>query len=115
MLIDFKDCMAFSLAFTVCVFVCFYRLDSDNYVSERDIQFRLMDVLQESRFSGADHSPCPVDASENGRSSHIFTQLFACYYYVKYVVLIIIIYTLFKKCLYITIYLHLKVVVLFYF
>ncbi|XP_051951569.1 neurite extension and migration factor isoform X1 [Xyrauchen texanus] len=42
-----------------------HRLDSGDYVRERDIQFRLMDVLQESRFSGADHSPCPRDTSEN--------------------------------------------------
>lgn len=69
MLTDFKDCLASTIAFTECVSV-FYRLDCGNYVSEREIQFRLMDVLQKSRFSGADHSPCPRDSSENGRSSH---------------------------------------------
>lgn len=63
--------MASTIAFTECVSLCFYRLDSGNYVSEREIQFRLMDVLQKSRFSGADHSPCPRDSSENGRSSHM--------------------------------------------
>lgn len=47
--------------------VCFYRLVSGNYVIEREIQLRLMDVLPESRFSGADHSPCPGDTNENGK------------------------------------------------
>ncbi len=55
----------------LCLSVCFYRLDSCNYVSEREIQFRLMDVLQESQFSGADRSPCPRDTSENGRCSYV--------------------------------------------
>ncbi|TRZ02066.1 hypothetical protein DNTS_016487 [Danionella cerebrum] len=41
-------------------------LDRGNYDSEREIEFIMMDVLQDSRYSGADPGPCPRDAHGNG-------------------------------------------------